>query len=69
MTQTCEAATAPRKPRGRPNLKLGKKFSVALTMDQYIAINDVAVYEGCDVAPVVRRAIDEYLRAHRVPKL
>jgi hypothetical protein len=63
MTQISEM---PRKPRGRPSLKLGKKFSVAMRMDQYIALNEVAVYEGCDLAAIVRSAIDQYLRVHRV---
>lgn len=56
-----------RKRIGRPpTLHITKQFSVALPVEQYIAVNDRAVYEGCSMGEVVRKAVAAFLRVRAV---
>lgn len=56
-----------RKRIGRPPApQITKQFSVALPLEQYIAMNDRAVYDGCSMGEVVRKAVATFLRDHQV---
>lgn len=49
-----------------PGLHITKQFSVALPLEQYIAMNERAVYEDCSMGEVVRKAVAAFLRDHQV---
>lgn len=52
------------KKRGRPPaMHITKQFSVALPLEQYIAMNNLAISDNCSMGEVTRRAVTEYLRA------
>lgn len=48
-------------PRGR---EFTKQFTTAYTPEQYLALNERALYENSSMGEIVRRAVVEYLR-HR----
>lgn len=51
---------------GRPRSEnIAKRFTIAFSIDDYIALNNQAVFEDRSMTWVVRRAVAEYLRAHR----
>lgn len=48
---------------GRPvGRTITKRFTVALTARQYLALNEVATFEGQTMTAIVRRAITQELR-------
>lgn len=48
---------------GRPRgAEITKRFTVALTARQYLALNDASLFEGQTMTAIVRRAVDQELR-------
>jgi hypothetical protein len=48
---------------GRPaGVNITKRFTVALTARQYLALNEAALFEGATMTAIVRRAVDYELR-------
>jgi hypothetical protein len=62
-------STEPAIRRGRPRLGVTEKFTVSFTPEQYIALNDRAVFEGRFMADLIRVAVDEYLCRYGIAKL
>jgi hypothetical protein len=54
------------RPRGSDNII--KKFTVAFTAGEYLAMNDRAVFEGCSMTDIIRRAVRVYLLVHKSHK-
>jgi hypothetical protein len=55
--------------KGRPLLGVTKKFTVSFTPEQYLAMNDRAVFEGRSMADLIRVAADQYLCRYGIAKL
>jgi hypothetical protein len=48
--------------RGRPNIiSYPKRFSTTLSTDEYLALNELAVFEECSMAHIIRKACYEFL--------
>jgi hypothetical protein len=53
----------PRTKIGRPRgVTIIKRSSIALTSEQYLELNNLAVFEGTTMAAIVRRAITQEIR-------
>ena len=56
--------------RGRkPLASVTKKTSVCFPAEQYLALNDRAVFEGRSMGDLIRVATDEYLCRYGIAKL
>ena len=54
---------------GRPRgCDFTKQFTTAYTPEMYLALNERALYEGCSMGKVIRRAVSEYLQRCHLTK-
>ena len=66
LTYSAGDILAAMRGRGRigrpPGRNITKRFTVAFSMEQYIELNEQAVFEERSMTYVVRKAVDEYLQ-------